>query len=61
MFTCVKYIIAKYLNRKAFTSHTDYDSEKLKKAGVDLILSPFIDGARDAAEKIATLQNQKTL
>jgi Kef-type K+ transport system membrane component KefB len=50
-----------YSNRKAFTSHTDDDSMKLKKAGVDMILSPFMDGARDAAERIVTLENQKKL
>jgi hypothetical protein len=50
-----------YSSRKAFTSHTDYDSKKLNRAGVDLILSPFIDGARDAAERIVNLQKQKML
>jgi Kef-type K+ transport system membrane component KefB len=41
-----------YHGRKAFVSYTDYDSEMLEKAGADLILSPFVDSARDAAERI---------
>lgn len=42
-----------YQGRKAFASHTDYDAEKLKKAGVNLILSPFVDAAKEAADRIA--------
>lgn len=42
-----------YQGRKAFASHTDYDAERLGKAGVDLILAPFIDAAQEAADRIA--------
>jgi Kef-type K+ transport system membrane component KefB len=48
-----------YSGRKAFTSHRDYDTKKLEKAGVDLIISPFIDAARDAAQRIFNMQKQK--
>lgn len=42
-----------YQGRKAFASHTDYDSEKLREAGADLILTPFVDAAEEAADRIA--------
>jgi len=46
-----------YQGRKAFASHTDYDTERLEKAGADLILSPFVDAAQEAADRIAGGQN----
>lgn len=49
-----------YGGRKAFTSHADYDTETLEKAGADLIMSPFVDAARDAADKIAAGESRKT-
>lgn len=49
-----------YQGRKAFVSYTDYDSEMLEKAGADLILSPFVDSARDAAERIASGEIRQT-
>jgi Trk K+ transport system NAD-binding subunit len=45
-----------YQGRKAFASHTDYDTERLRKAGVDLILSPFVDAAKEASDRIAAGQ-----
>jgi Kef-type K+ transport system membrane component KefB len=42
-----------YQGQKAFASHTDYDTEKLNKAGANLILSPFADAAKEAADRIA--------
>jgi hypothetical protein len=45
-----------YQGRKAFSSHTDYDTEQLDKAGADLILSPFVDAAQEAADRIAAGQ-----
>lgn len=42
-----------YQGRKAFTSHSEYDTERLEKKGVDMILSPFVDAAKEAANRIA--------
>jgi Kef-type K+ transport system membrane component KefB len=50
-----------YSGSKAFTSHTDYDTRQLEKAGVNLILLPFIDASKEAAEKIVMIQKQKAL
>ena len=49
-----------YQGRKAFTSHTDYETERLGKAGADLILSPFVDAAKEAADRIAEVKNRQT-
>ncbi len=39
-----------YAGRKAVTAHSHLDAEILKESGADLILSPFVDAAKEAAE-----------
>jgi Trk K+ transport system NAD-binding subunit len=39
-----------YEGRKVLTAHSEYDAARLKEAGADMILSPFIDAAREAAD-----------
>lgn len=48
-----------YHGRKAFTSHSEYDTERLKQKGADMILSPFFDAAKEAADRIVTLVSEK--
>jgi Kef-type K+ transport system membrane component KefB len=46
-----------YHGHKAFTAHTSYDAERLKQKGIDLILTPYVDGAKEAADRIADKVN----
>ncbi|MGA1824711.1 MAG: NAD-binding protein, partial [bacterium] len=39
-----------YEGRTAFTAHNDRDAESLKKAGVDVVLLPFTEAAKEAAQ-----------
>ena len=41
-----------YEGKTAFTAHNDRDAELLKKAGVDLVLLPFMEAAKEAAKEI---------
>lgn len=38
--------------KKAFIAHSEEDAERLRKAGAELVLFPFIDAAERAVEKI---------
>jgi Kef-type K+ transport system membrane component KefB len=42
-----------FSGRKALTAHTGRDAEILKESGADLILVPFADAAKEAAELLA--------
>ena len=42
-----------FSGRKALTAHTSRDAEILKESGADLILVPFADAAKEAAEMLA--------
>jgi Trk K+ transport system NAD-binding subunit len=41
-----------YSGQKAVTAHTSSDAEILKESGADLILSPFADAAKEAADLV---------
>ncbi|MGQ9777648.1 MAG: NAD(P)-binding protein [Thermodesulfobacteriota bacterium] len=41
-----------YSGRKAVTVHSSLDAEILRESGADLILSPFSDAAKEAAEML---------
>jgi hypothetical protein len=41
-----------YHGRTALTVHLERDSQILKAAGADLILSPFVDAAKEAADEL---------
>jgi Kef-type K+ transport system membrane component KefB/uncharacterized UPF0146 family protein len=41
-----------YSGQKAVTAHTSSDAEILKESGADLILSPFADAAKEAADSV---------
>jgi Trk K+ transport system NAD-binding subunit len=41
-----------YEGKTAFTAHNDRDAALLKKAGVDLVLLPFIEAAKEAAQEL---------
>lgn len=45
-----------YKGRKASVAHTEYEAQRLREKGADLILSPFIDAAKEAAERITAGQ-----
>lgn len=47
---------AGYKGKKALVAHTEYDAQRLREKGADLILSPFIDAAQEAAERIVSKQ-----
>jgi Kef-type K+ transport system membrane component KefB len=42
-----------YLGKKAMTALTEREAEILKESGADLILSPFVDAAKEATELLA--------
>ncbi|MDI2030196.1 cation:proton antiporter [Saccharopolyspora sp. TS4A08] len=44
-----------YPGKIALTAHTRHDSEQLRAAGVDIVLEPFTDAARAAAEVLHEL------
>jgi Trk K+ transport system NAD-binding subunit len=46
-----------YQGKIAFVAHSDQDAAILREAGADMILSPFVDAAREAAEIIAEAKN----
>jgi len=48
-----------FSGRKAFTAHTGRDAEILKESGADLILVPFSDAAKEAAEMLAGANEPK--
>jgi len=41
-----------YAGRIAVTAHSSTDAVKLEQAGADLVLVPFVDAAREAADRI---------
>lgn len=43
-----------YQGQIAFVAHSDQDAAILREAGADLILYPFVDAAKEAAERIAS-------
>ena len=43
-----------YKGKTAFTAHNDRDAGMLKQAGVDIVLLPFIDAAKKAAQELIT-------
>lgn len=49
-----------FSGRKAFTAHTSRDAEILKESGADLILVPFADAAKEAAEMLAGANEPKS-
>jgi Kef-type K+ transport system membrane component KefB len=48
-----------YQGRKAFVAHSDQDAAIIREAGADMILSPFVDAAREAAGRIAEAKNRE--
>lgn len=49
---------AGYKGKKALVAHTEYEAQRLRDKGADLILSPFIDAAKEAAERITAGQER---
>jgi Kef-type K+ transport system membrane component KefB len=48
-----------YSGRKALTAHSNLDAEILRESGADLILSPFADAAKEAAEMLGAGNGSK--
>lgn len=42
-----------YTGKKAVTAHSDREAEILQASGADLVLYPFVDAAKEAAEMVA--------
>jgi Kef-type K+ transport system membrane component KefB len=49
-----------FSGRKALTAHTSRDAEILKESGADLILVPFADAAKEAAEMLVGANEPKS-
>jgi hypothetical protein len=48
-----------YSGRKAVTAHSSSDAEILKESGTDLILSPFADAAKEAANLMIGVESSE--